>query len=88
MCRIYIENYETKEVNQLQIGHSLVEKVVEIIKKIVVDRKGGNRQQIIDKAAEEGKKRLETIEEDVKDVKLMIQEIRQAVVKTKTNVGF
>ena len=71
-----MENPENGEVDQLDLGHALVENVIDIIKKRVLKRRG------FETSVEKESQKLKSIEEEVKDIKSMIQQIKQAVVKT------
>ena len=70
-------NIETKKVDQFDLGHGLVEKVMGIIVKRVFERKGLKGPE---NDNEIGHKRLTTIEEKLKEIHAMIEEIKTAVV--------
>ena len=70
-------NIETKKVDEFDLGHGLVEKVMGIIVKRVFERKGIKDPE---NDNEIGHKRLTTIEEKLKEIHAMIEEIKTAVV--------
>ena len=71
-----MENPENGEVDQLDLGHALVENVIDIIKKRVLKRRG------FETSVEKESQRLKPIEEEIKNIKSMMQEIKQAVLET------
>ena len=70
-------NIETKKVDQFDLGHGLVEKVIGIIVKRVFERKGLKGPENGNKI---GQTRLTNIEEKLKEIHSMIEEIKKAVV--------
>ena len=71
-----MENPENGEVDQLELGQALVENVIDIIKKRVLKRRG------FETSVEKESQRLKPIEEEIKNIKSMMQEIKQAVLET------
>ena len=76
-ARLFIENAENGKVDQYDLGHPLVEKVVSIIKKRVVERRGkyGCR---FEKNDERESQNLKDIGEDVQNIKKMVEQINKA----------
>jgi hypothetical protein len=74
-----MENAETGEVDQFDLGHGLVEKVVNIISKRVLERRGFKGPE--KKANEVRNQRLKLIEDELLNMKTMIQQIKDIVKK-------
>ena len=74
-----MENSETGEVDQFDLGHGLVENVVNIIGKIVLDRRGFKGPE--KKENEVRNRRLKLIEDELLNMKTLIQQIKDIVKK-------
>ena len=73
-----MKNPEDGKVDQFDLGHAIVEKVVGIINERVSKRRGYD-QKGSEGVLQNESQRLKVIEEDVKNIKLMILQTKQAV---------
>ena len=74
-----MENAETGEVDQFDLGHGLVENVVKIIGKRVLDRRGFTGPE--KKENEVRNQRLKLFEDEFLNMKTLIQQIKDIVKK-------
>ena len=81
--RFFVENLDNRKVEKFDFGHSFLENVAKIIKKRVLARRG-DCENDAKKTDEMDKEKLKVIENELKNIKLILKELKTKILSKQT----